>query len=501
MVCAPAFPMRFESNIPDAGQEGQFTITNETERAIGKCLMYRINGSNAVSDDAIVQEYLRVLCDRISRAAPRCDFKLYYFPIQSNVLNAFAFFGGHVGVYTGLVLMVENESELAAVLAHETAHVTQRHLARMLVQQKKLTPLTIAEICAAIAIGALGAPDAGIGLATAALGGQAQQMINFTREHEYEADRFGIEILSRAGFDPEALPNVFHKLNNKTRYMEKPPEYLLTHPVFEARIADAYNRAILLPKVKPKNDLFFHLVRTRIETDFCTNASDYIEYSQDRLKNGRYLNKTAVEYGYALALAYKRKFSEAKNIINRLIIENEDEPEVWVLELTLADVEQTEGNLAGALDRVKSLYENNHENRAIMIEYAKLLIENRQAEQARHILYKLKRLDPENPFVYQWLAKANGKSGHFCEVHQAQAQWHFLRGEYKASEKQLELAVEKAGNQTQLLEEIKYNKQHLQEWMAREKSLKLPKGQGFDSMNNLDNIINSDLMGHRCQCQ
>ncbi len=143
MVCAPAWTMRFESNIPDAGQEGQFTITNETERAIGKCLMYRINGSNAVSDDAIVQEYLRVLCDRISRAAPRCDFKLYYFPIQSNVLNAFAFFGGHVGVYTGLVLMVENESELAAVLAHETAHVTQRHLARMLVQQKKLTPLTI----------------------------------------------------------------------------------------------------------------------------------------------------------------------------------------------------------------------------------------------------------------------------------------------------------------------------------------------------------------------
>lgn len=471
----PAFGMRFESNIPDAGQEGQFSITNETERAIGKTLMHKINGSNFVSEDVIVQEYLRILCERISHAAPHCDFKLVYFPINSSILNAFAFFGGHVGVFTGLIMMVESESELAAVLAHETAHVTQRHLARMLTQQKKMTPLTILELAAAIAIGALGAPDAGVGLATAALGGQVQQMINFTREHEYEADRFGMQTLSKAGFDPMALPAVFNKLNNRTRYMEKPPEYLLTHPVFEARIADAYNRAALLQRPEKKDDLFFHLVKARVESDFCENANVYIERTEDRLKSKRYINKTAAEYSHALALTYKRKYAEAKRILNELIEEQASHPDVWVIEFTLAEVEKIEGNPASALSKIKILHERYNNSRPILMEYGKLLIENNQPEQARHVFYKLKRLDPDNLYLYQWLARANGKSKHYCEVHQAQAQWHYLRGEYLASAKQLELAQEKTNGQHHLEEEVKYQKQILTEWMQRQKSLKLPK--------------------------
>lgn len=475
LLISTAHAMRFESNIPDVGQEGQFTITNETERAIGKVLMHKIYSTDFVSTDAVVQEYLRELGTRLSKGCPPCDFKMFYFPLNSHVLNAFAFFGGNVAVHTGLIYALENESELAGVLAHETAHVTQRHLARMLTNQKKMTPITIAQILLSAAIGALGAPDVGIGLLTAAMGSQVQQMINYTREHEYEADRIGIQILSRAGFDPMALPGVFKKLSEQQRYSETPPEYFLTHPLFENRIADAYNRAEKMPRVTHRDSLFFQLVRARIEASSTEKNELLLRRTQERLKSGKFTitNRTFAEYAHALALTKSRKYSEARNIVQNLIEEHGDQEELWILKLSKAEIEQEAGNPQEAASLLGALSEEYPGHPAIFLQYADTLMELKQYDKAKQALLRLNPKRAEDPNIYHALVKANSKLGRVVDAHRAQAEWLFLRGEYKKAEQQLDWAMEKAGTNTRLVEEIRFRKAAVTEWIKRQKELKL----------------------------
>lgn len=469
--------MRFESNIPDVGQEGQFTITNETERAIGKSLMHKIYSTDLVSTDAVVQEYLVDLGIRLSKGRPPCDFQMFYFPLNIHVLNAFAFFGGNVAVHTGLIYALDNESELAGVLAHETAHVTQRHLARMLTNQKKMKPIAIAELLLSIAIGALGAPDIGMGLMTAAMGGQVQQMINYTREHEYEADRIGIQILSRAGFDPMALPGVFKKLSEQQRYSETPPEYFLTHPLFENRIADAYNRAEKMPKQTHKDSIFFHLVRARIEAGSTDKTALLLQRAQERLKTGKYNNKTFAEYSYALALTKARKYSEARNIIQDLIAQNEynneNQKELWILKLSLAEIEQEAGHLQEAATQLSILSNESPGHPAILLTHADVLMEMKQYDKAKQALLRLNPKRAEDPNIYHALVKANSKLGRVVDAHRSQAEWLFLRGEYKKAEQQLDWAMEKSGANTSLVEEIRFRKEAMSDWIKRQKELKL----------------------------
>lgn len=463
--------MHFESNIPDVGQEGQFVITNDTELYIGKVMMHKIYSTDLVSTDPVLSEYLSILGGRIAAAAPHCDFKFFYFPLETSELNAFAFFGGHVAVHTGLIMMVENESELAAVMAHETAHVTQRHLARILTKQKKLSPLILAELLAAAAIGMV-SPDAGVGLATAALGGQTQQMINYTRDHEYEADRFAVAFLSKAGFDPMALPAVFKHLHNQTRFMEKPPEYLLTHPLFENRMADAYNRAEKLPAVKQNDSLFFHLVRARIESGSYESPTIRVRRLKDKLESGRFTNKLETEYAYALSLAKARRFIEAKQLLNHLIANNRHEQEVWILALSLADIEKLENNHEASLSILEELMGTHPKHLAIALQYADNLFDLGHYSKALDVLLKLNPKQLENPQVYQCLAKTYGKMGHPTAVHQNKAEWHFLRGEYKVALQQLDWALEKAGHRS-IKSEVGYRKAMIQHWMSREKEAKL----------------------------
>lgn len=468
-----AHTMRFESNIPDVGQEGQFIITNETERIMGKIMMHRINASGYVSEDIVVQEYVATVGHRLMNAGPTPAFKLNYFPMQSRELNAFAFFGGNIAVNTGLILKVDCESELAAVLAHETAHVTQRHLARILTQQKRFTPVTMLELLAALAVGALGSPDAGIGLATAAMGNQVQRLINFTRDHEYEADRMGIQTLSKAGYDPMALPGVFKKLSTATRYNEKPPEYLLTHPVFETRIADAYNRAEKLPYTKISDGLFFHLVRARIEADSTDKVQVYLNHCKTRLNASKTENNMVSRYAYALALAKARKYDEARALMLTLVEEMRDSQELWIVKYSLSEIEYNANHPQEAIAQLEILYQDYPSHTAIPFLYAEALSEDHQYEKARLILLKLKQKQPENLQLYLDLAKVNSKLKKPAEVHRAQAEWHFLRGEYPKTLQQLELAIEKSGNDSRLKEEINFRKNSVQAWISKEKELKL----------------------------
>ncbi len=449
------------SSLPEFGDPFRADFPIEKEHLLGNALMQQLYASDCLVSDPIINEYLQNLGTKLSQQANIKDYKLHFFGIEAEALNAFAFFGGHVAVHTGLIQSVKNESELAAVLAHETAHISQRHLLRMVANNRRLTPLTLAQILAATAVGVMGSADAGAHLTVAALAGHVQQLINYTREHEKEADSMGIQILAKAGFDPNAMATVFEGLHQSTLYHAKLPEYLRTHPLDESRIAAAQNRAEQLPYKQTKDSLFFHLIRARLELYRKERDIERVRRLKEKLTSGKYQNKMTALYAYALALAKNRQYQEAIQILKELE-PTEQSPNQWIISLSLAEVEQESGNTQAALKRLKYLFESYPNNYPIIIKYAENLVEAKQGIEARTLLLKHQKYHSEVPEIYQLLARAQSLTGHKVELHQSQAEWHYLRGEFKDSFQQLDLALEQVKENSVMAHKIKTRKRALQ---------------------------------------
>jgi len=459
-----------EAPFPDLGEHLERVISIRSERLIGEMILQKIYGSGFALEDPIVNEYLQEIGLKFNTQASMTDFKLHFFGVDTPELNAFAFFGGHIAVHSGLILAVENESELAAVLAHETAHITQHHLARILANNRKMLPFTFVEILAALAIGTLGEPDMGVHLATAAMAGHLQQLINFTREHEQEADRIGIQLLAKTQFDPAAMASVFQRMKQNAYYRDLPPDYLLTHPLFDSRIADAQNRAEQFSYRQAPDSLFFQLVRARLEAIKEENVSKKLSRLQETLNSGRYQHKTVAQYSYAVALLNHQKGKEALPILKELNLRH---PEEWIIALTLAEAEALTGGLQSALKRSQTLLKLHPNNYAITLQYANFLLQNEQPKIAIKLLFVQRKTHMADPILHQTLAKAYSLDRQPTQLHRSQAEWHFARGEFKEAFKQLDLAAEYSEHDPQTLSQIKARKAAIRDIQEEQRGLKL----------------------------
>ena len=229
------------NNLPDMGSPADAVLSKTEEAKIGRAIMQQIRASGAFVEDPQVNEYINEIGHRLSAQANSGEYKFSFFVINDNSINAFALPGGYIGVHTGLLLATRNEDELAGVLAHEIAHVTQRHIARAVHAGQRQSILSTAIMLGAIIAGAAGAgSDAVQGAMAVAQGAQAQQQINFTRANEYEADRIGISALAQAGFNPHGMASFFEVISKKTALSaSKIPEFLKTHPITSARISES----------------------------------------------------------------------------------------------------------------------------------------------------------------------------------------------------------------------------------------------------------------------
>lgn len=434
-----------ESNIPDVGQRSHSSLSIETEAILGQGVMQQLRASEQLVQDLVVDEYLKGLSQRLTTALEsldyRLDYKLKFFGFESHVLNAFAFLGGHVAVHTGLILALQNEAELASVLSHETAHIVQRHLARIVTTNKKMMPLTYAQLLGALVIGALGSPEAGSHLVKAVMGVHAQRLINYTRDHEQEADRIGIQILAKAGFDPKSFPEVFRILSQKTRFNETPPEYLLTHPVHESRIADSTNRLKHL-KYEPKaseDPLFFQLVRARIAVETQESPKQRLKRFSEIMAKSQEKNKTPMEYAFALALAKNKQFSDAEKIIVTL---EERHPESWIFPLSRAELNIEDGKFEEAITLLKPLFEKYPRLHPVVMKYTEALLGMNQTILAEQILSKHRKMHPDDSQVLQQLVKSYSQLQRTVPLHLTQATWLCSRGEFDAALKQLDFALD-----------------------------------------------------------
>lgn len=431
------------SNLPDLGDESGALISPFDERRLGEDFMRKARHQLVFINDPELLDYLQRVGDRLVSESGQSKQPFHFYLVNNPNINAFAVPGGFITTHTGLVLAAETESELASVLAHEIAHITQRHIPRMFAAQKRSAAPAMAALLAAILLlesGNVEGGEAAIALSTASM---VQNQINFTRTHEKEADRVGTQILAGAGYDARAMPAFFKRMQAWGRLYETTlPEFLRTHPLTLSRIAESENRADQYPRVEPKPNPTYHQFRAKIRA-LSGNPKTTVRTFKDNLEKGKYKDIHAERYGYALALARNKQYALAATQINMLI---KQRPRNTYYKIGQAEIEMAAGNYRRALAIYAKTYKKQPAHRALLRSYTSSLLKMEQYKKARIIAKKAIRLQPEDPDLHKMFATAAGQSGFKLEAHQALAEHYYLSGNPTAAVQQLDLASRYTGD-------------------------------------------------------
>ncbi len=425
--------------LPELGNSADALLSSGAEVQLGHAFMRSVRTSLPVQDDPLLTSYLETLGATLVAATQQTVGKFTFFLIDAPVVNAFAGPGGYIGVYSGLILAAETESELAAVIAHEIAHVTQRHLLRGFEDQSKFSLPATALLIAAAILGAQVSADAGMAAMAGIQAATVQRQINFTRDNENEADRLGIATLARAGHDPYAMAGFFGRLAQSGRlYDNHAPEFLRTHPVTSNRIADALGRADEFGARQRADSVRFHLTRARLRQLAQTLPEQAVAQCQERLREGRYRNELAERYGYALALLRARQLSAAEAETERLLKVEPNQPEFLVL---AAQLRQAQQQPAIAVALLKRALVNTPDDWVLRMAYAEALIANAQPKLALDELTAIERQRAGSATLYHLLEQAALQAGNEAATHRYRAEKHYAEGELEPAIRQLEIAL------------------------------------------------------------
>lgn len=413
--------------LPEIGVVASDAISLDKEQQVGDVLMRQLRSQAPIVHDPLLEEYIQDLGNRLVAQAQNVKFPYKFFLINNNAINAFAFFGGHIGIHTGLINNASNESELASVLAHEIAHVTQRHIARGIQARQRASSLQLASFFGSILL-AMANPEAGMAALQTTNAVAAQSQINYTRSNEREADSIGIRILSQAGYNPQGAASFFGKLAEQNRSRSRPMAFLLTHPLPESRIAEARSRANNLPNRGISDSLNFQLAKARIQARHYGNPKDSITNFQTILDKERYRFKEAAEYGLAISYMGNEQYKEAKEIIDRL---RQSDPEnlFYIDVFTDLALELNQGDKAIALLKAQS--ERMPHNQVITLNLANALIKKEDYEQATNILKDFLLINPNHFLALQLLSDAYGENQQMLEMHQSKAELFAQVGAYQ----------------------------------------------------------------------
>ena len=415
-----------KNELPNIGAAGTSILSIDKERIIGGAIMRQLRAGQPVINDPILMEYINHLGNRLVKNAQDVHYKFQFFIINNNELNAFAFFGGHVGIHSGLITTADTESELASVLAHEISHVTQRHLARRLESQQRSQPVAIATLASSILVTLIN-PAVGIAALSASVAASQQAGINYTRGNEKEADRVGMNLLVNSNFDPIGAPNFFSKMSEKYRYTTKPPAMLLTHPLPDSRITDARLRAQNLPRVHLPPSLPFELTKARIKARYQGNARDNIIHFQKLLEKQSYVLKPAAQYGLAIAYFENKDYHKAQQILELLRLAD---PQNLFYADVLSDVYIATKQYATAQQMLSGLNLLMPKNQVVVLNFANVLQEAGKYEQAETLLQDFLLVQPNHFIAYDILTTIYRKTNKQAKMHLAKAEVLALHGAY-----------------------------------------------------------------------
>jgi len=431
------------NDLPDIGSPASSALTLDDEYHIGLQVVRQLRDEGQIIEDPEATEYLQALGSRIvAQATGDSAQKFSFFFVRDNTINAFALPGGFVGVNYGLVLATRNESQLAGVLAHEIAHVTQRHIARRIHSQGRQSIATMAAIFAAILIGAAtGSGDAAMGGVSMAQGAAMQQQINFTRANETEADRVGMSFLAAAGFDPYGMPDFFETMGRRTGVAATNrnalPEILQSHPITTNRIAESRARAALFTDLKPlPESVSYSLTRERLRVLTTPAEENVHRYYTDRRDQQE--PTVGERYGEALA-SYQSGNSRAS--LDALTELARAYPQVPMLQSTLGQALMSAGATDEALDTFRRALALSPRNIPLTMRYAEALLKADQAKAAHAVLLDLFNNVAPTPEQIRFTALAASSAGDTGDAAYYMSEYHIATGNLPLSVNQLEMAL------------------------------------------------------------
>ena len=415
-----------KNKLPDIGISGYSVLSIDKELQIGQAMMRQLRASQPLIQDPVLIEYINHLGNSLVKNAQGVNYAFEFFLINNKELNAFAFFGGHVGIHSGLITTADTESELASVIAHEISHVTQRHLARRLESQSQTQSLTMAAMLSSVLL-TLVNPTVGMAALSASMAVTQQASINYTRGNEKEADRVGIALLANSNFDPQAAASFFSKMSAKYRYSSKPPAMLLTHPLPESRITDARQRALNYPVRPLPPSLDFELTKARLKSRYQGDAKSNISFFKLQLSKKRYAIKVAAQYGLALSYFEAKETSQALQILETLR-ENDSNNLFYVEALT--DVYIANKQATKAIEMLAQLNLFMPNNQVVSLNYANALLSVKNYDLAAQILQDFLLVNPGNFIAYDILTTLYRSQGKVGLMHMNKAEVFALLGAY-----------------------------------------------------------------------
>lgn len=432
-----------ELKLPNLGDSSTSLFSAEQEYQLGRAWLRSFRSQVQTLNDPLLHDYLESLTYELATHSELQDRRIDIVVVDNPVLNAFAVPGGVIGVHSGLMVYTRSEDELATVLAHEIAHLSQRHFSRQVEQQRQQAPLTMAGLLAGLVLIATTGGSAGLAALSATQAAALESSLRFSRGNEQEADRIGMQTLVNAGKDPHAAPAMYERMLQSSRYNRgnQVPEFLRTHPLSESRVADTRNRARQHPKVIQGENLSFYLMRARVRVGLAESPQRAVGEFQHNADN-RSAHAEAEQYGLVLALTESGRAAEARAKLNPLLLHRPEQIEYIIAD---AEIDMAVGeNQAAirALERELRLYPDNH---ALTMTYASALLRNDQAHIAEEVLLEQSRKRPNDPGMWYLLAEVQGLSGNILGVHRARAEYFILNGVLDEAERQLRFALDLAG--------------------------------------------------------
>ncbi|MEK1904774.1 MAG: M48 family metalloprotease [Pseudomonas sp.] len=455
LACVFALP-GVADDLPSLGDASSSIVSPEQEHQLGRAWLSMLRGQVDQLSDPQLKDYVETSVYRLAETSQVEDRRLEFVLINSSQLNAFAAPGGIIGVNGGLFLYAQTEAEYASVLAHELAHLSQRHFARGIEAQQRMQVPMMAAMLAGIVAAAAGAGNAGMAAIMSTQAAAIQEQRRFSRQNEQEADRIGLLNLEKAGYDPRAMPSMFERLMRQYRYDSKPPEFLLTHPVTESRIADTRNRAEQYRPGGTEDSLRYQLLRARVQLTF--EETPGISAKRFRAMLDANPKLDAARYGLAIAKIRSGQLNEARSSLQELLSKAPDD---ITYNLAMVDLDITANRIADARQRVERLRGQYPDNYPLEQARIDLMLKQGQKKEAEAALDQLLKHRPHDPDIWYQVAEARGLAGNIIGLHQARAEYFALVGDYDQALEQLDLAKHRASSNFPLASRIDARQQEL----------------------------------------
>ncbi len=423
--------------LPEMGDSSGALISPLQEQELGEAFFRNLHAQIRINEDPEIQQYIETIGRQLVVNSDAPGYPFHFFVVLDKEINAFAGPGGYIGVNSGLLLLTEAESELASVMAHEVAHVTQRHLYRAFEAASKLSLPTAAAMLAAILLGTQ-SPELGQAAIMAVQAGSAQFQIDFTRDNEMEADRVGMQTLANADFDPRSMPVFFERLQQSTRYYGQAiPEFLRTHPVSASRIADTRGRADKYPYKQFPDSKGYQLAKAKLRVLTGKDEDDTLHYFQVREHQGTEFQRAVARYGIALIKLKTQHFADADTIFRQLTEQYPNQPQfATALARTALDSRQFER----ALKLFKRALYDFPNDVAIRIELIQTLLKTGHADQALQTLKTLDSGTQKRPIYFELMAQSLAELSQDVESHRYLAEYYYGKGQTEAAILQIKLA-------------------------------------------------------------